>query len=139
MKSLVAFGEEAAELASGDVDPQFVQLFEQQRLGDVAVVMLVEQVGDEGGAEMLPRQDGGGQGGEQRAAVGQEDAFTQVAGDRAVEDEFLNEVRFVAFGGGARRRVGEGQLDLDGREEGGVLGALGGARAFGAWGGWGGG
>jgi len=140
MKAVVVLRQQAAQFAGGDGDAQFAQLFAEQRLGNVAVVLLIEEVADAGGAEVATRQDVGGQGGEQRLALGQEDAFAQVACDLTVADAFLANVGFVAVRGRPRRGVGKGNRDLEGGEEGGVLGAFVGPRAFAAWGGqgWGG-
>ena len=114
VKAVLVFGQEVIDLARGDVDAEFVQLFQQQRLGDVAVVILVEDVADQVGAEVAAGQDVGGQRGQQGLAVGGQDAFAQVAGDLGLEDQFLDEVFLVAMEVEPGRRVGEGNLTSTG-------------------------
>ena len=126
MEVVLVLRQDAIDLTGGDVDAQVEQLFEQQWLGDVAVVILVEDVALQDGSEVTAGQDIGGQRGQQGLALGGQDAFAQVAGDLGPDEQFLDEVFLVALGGGSGRRVGEGDRDLDGGDEGGVLGAFGG-------------
>src|SRR5215472_5983488 len=124
MKAFFVLRQDVVELACGDVDAQFAKLFEQQRLGDVAVVVLVQDVGEQGRTEVAG-QGVVGQRRQQGLAVGGHDAFAAIAGNLAVKYQFLDKEVLVAVGGRAGRRVGEGNLDLDGGAEGGDLGAFG--------------
>ena len=68
VKGVLPLGEDAAEFAGGDVDAQLVQLFQEQRLGDVLVVVLVEDEADQVGSEVAAGQDIGGERGDQASA-----------------------------------------------------------------------
>ena len=46
MEGVVPFGQQAVELAGGNLDPPVVQLGQQQRLGHMGVVVLMQQVTD---------------------------------------------------------------------------------------------
>ena len=52
MKHVMAFGQQPADLAGGNVDAEFEQLLVQQRLSDVVVKMLIQHVLPQRGAEM---------------------------------------------------------------------------------------
>ena len=62
VKGVLPLGQDAAELAGGDVDAQLVQLFPEQRLGDVLVVILVEDETDQVGPKWLPGRTSAGSG-----------------------------------------------------------------------------
>src|SRR5205807_9758366 len=98
VEGLVALGEDAVELAGGQVQAPLAQLLQQQRLGDVVVVVLVQDEGDQVRAVMTAGEHVGGQGGQQGAAVGGLHALPQVTGDVGVEHQFLNDVFLVALG-----------------------------------------
>ena len=49
-------GQDAIDLAGGDVDAELTQLFEQERLGDIAVVILVEDVTLQDGSKVTGAQ-----------------------------------------------------------------------------------
>ncbi len=53
MEAVLFFNQQTIELAGGDVDAKFAQLFEQQRLSDVAVEILVKDEADHRRTEML--------------------------------------------------------------------------------------
>ena len=52
MKAIVFFGEDATDLSTGDSDPPFDQLLQNQRLGDPLMVILIEDVAVESDAEV---------------------------------------------------------------------------------------
>jgi hypothetical protein len=91
VKAVFVRGEEAVQLAGRDVDAVLPQLRQQQRLRDLRLVVLVEDVGDQVGPEVatLDRQDARGERRQHRAAAGQVVAGPQVARVGAVDDEFL--------------------------------------------------
>src|SRR5205809_368478 len=89
-KAVFVLRQDVIELSGRDVDAQITQSFEQQRLRNVAVVILVEAVADEEGAKVVARQDIGGQRGQQRVAIRGQDAFAPVAGDLGLDDQFLD-------------------------------------------------
>ena len=62
VEGVLPLGQDAAEFAGGDVDAQLVQLFPEQRLGDVLVVVLVEDEADQVGSEVAAGDDLGGEG-----------------------------------------------------------------------------
>ncbi len=97
VEGLVPLGEDAVELAGGDVDAQLVQLFQEQRLGDVLVVVLVEDEADQVGSVVAAGQDLGGEWGHQACAVGGQPAFATVADDAGLEDQILNDEVLVSL------------------------------------------
>ena len=97
VEGLGLLGEDAAELAGGDVDAQLVQLLQEQRLGHVLVVILVQDEADQVRPEVAAGQDVGGQGGDQGSAVGGLPAFAAVAGDLGPEDQILNDEVLVSL------------------------------------------
>jgi hypothetical protein len=52
VERFVAFGQHPADLAGGNRDPQFAELLEQQRFGDLIVVILVQDKGSQRGTEV---------------------------------------------------------------------------------------
>ena len=130
MKDFLVLGKDVVELASGDVDAPFVELFEEEGLGDVTVVILVEDVALQKGSEMIARHDVAGQGRQQSSAIGGFNAFAEVACDDGLEEQFLDEEFLEALGGRPRWWVREGDLDFDGVDESKVLVAFGGARTL---------
>ena len=130
MKGVLPLGEDAAEFAGGDVDAQLVQLFQEQRLGHVLVVVLVEDETDQVGSEVAAGQDIGGEWGHQALAVGGQPAFAAVADDAGLEDQILNDEVLVSLEDRPGRDVGQGDDDLLGDGQLGGLGALGGAGPF---------
>jgi len=73
VKDVVVFGQEAVELTSRNDDAVLAQLFQQQRLGDLGVVILVENVDHAVGAKVpaVHRQHARRQRRQHRAALGQ--------------------------------------------------------------------
>ena len=57
MKTIEVLGQDATDLTRGDVDAKRVQLFEQQRLRDVAVVLLVQDIANQDRPEVTAGQD----------------------------------------------------------------------------------
>jgi hypothetical protein len=57
MKDLLILGQNTAQLASGDVDAEVPQFLQEQGLRDVIVVILVQNIGDQLGAEMAAREN----------------------------------------------------------------------------------
>ena len=108
-------------MADGDVDAQLVQLFPKQRLGDVLVVILVDDEADQIRAKMAVGPDIGWQSGHQVLAVGGLPAFAAVTDDPRADDEILNHEVFVAFEGRSGWRVGQRDDNLVGN---GQLGGL---------------
>ena len=127
----VLLGEDAVEFAGGDVDAQLVQLFQEQRLGDVLVVVLVEDVTDQVRSVVAAGQDIGREWGDQACAVGGQPAFATVADDTGLEDQILNDEVLVSFEDGLIRVVVQRDDDVLGDGQLGGLGALGGAGPFG--------
>ncbi len=111
-------------MAGGDVDAQLVQLFPQQRLGDVLVVILVEDEADQVGPKWLPGMTSAGKGGDQVLAVGGQPAFAAVADDAGADDQILDDEVLVALEGGPGRRVDQRDDDLVGDGQLGGLGPL---------------
>ena len=99
MERLLLLGQDAAELAGGDVDAQLEQLFQEQRLGDVLVVILVEDEADQVGPEVAAGDDVGRQGGDQGLAVGGLPTFAAVAGDLGADDQILDDEVLIALEG----------------------------------------
>jgi hypothetical protein len=130
MKTVVVRRQEVVDLTCGDVDAQFAQLFEQQRLRHVALVILVHDEGDQFGTEVAAGQDVRRQGRQQRLASRGDDAFAPIPCQLGLQHQFLNVVFFVAIGHGPRRRVRERDRHEERFEGRGLLGMLGGARAF---------
>ena len=124
------FRQQAAELAGGQVEAPLAQLLQQERLGDVVVVVLVQDEGVQVGAVVAAGEHVGRQRGQQGAAVGGHKPLPAVAGDVGAEDQLLDDVVLVALGGRARRGVGHRQGHLLVDDQQGVLGALGGAGAL---------
>jgi hypothetical protein len=92
MKDLLAFGEDAVDFTSRDQDATLSQLLVQQRLGDVVVVILIQDVTDEFRSEVPARHYLGGQRRQQALAVGCEDPFTQITRDLAMNNQLLHYV-----------------------------------------------
>ena len=97
VKGVLSLGQDAAEFAGRDVDAQLVQLFQQQRLGHVLVVVLVEDETDQVRSEVAAGQNIGGEGGHQALPIGGQPAFAAVADDAGLEDQILNDEVLVAF------------------------------------------
>ncbi len=53
VKRLFVFNENVTDVSTGDSDSPFGQLLQDQRLSDSLMVMLVEDIAPEGGAEVL--------------------------------------------------------------------------------------
>jgi len=47
VKNVLLLGQDAVELSGGDIDAQLVQLFQEQWLGDVPVVILIDDETDQ--------------------------------------------------------------------------------------------
>jgi hypothetical protein len=131
VEGVLPLGEDAAELAGGDVDAQLAQLLQEQRLGHVLMVVLVEDETDQVGSEVAAGQDVGGERSHHTLPTGGQPAFAAIADDAWLEDQLLNDEVLVAFEAGAQRDVGQGDDDLFGDGQLGGLGAFGGARPFG--------
>ncbi len=69
MGSLMVFREDATELVGNDVDAGIVQLYQQQRLRDRGVVILLEVISDPTGNQVAARKHIVGQGGQSRATA----------------------------------------------------------------------
>ena len=67
--AVLPLGEDAAEFAGGDIDAQLVQLLQEQRLGDVLVVVLVEDETDQVRSVVAAGHDIGGERGDQASAL----------------------------------------------------------------------
>lgn len=52
VEGFMAFGQEPADLSGGNGDPEFVELLEQQRLGDLIMVVLVQEKRSHGRPEV---------------------------------------------------------------------------------------
>ena len=52
VKTIVPFGDDAVDLSCRDVDPQLPQLLQNQRLGHVCVMVLIEDKADQGEVEV---------------------------------------------------------------------------------------
>ena len=128
MKDVLRFRQDPAELAGGDVDAQLVQLFPKQRLGDVLVVILVDDEGDQVRPEVAGGQDLGGQVGHQVLAVGSLPAFAAVEDDLGTNDEILDHEVFITFEDRFSWLIDQRDEDLIGNGQLGGLGSLGRAR-----------
>ena len=117
VEGVLLLGQDAAELAGGDVDAQLEQLLQEQRLGDVLVVILVEDETDQVGPEVAAGDDVGGQRGDQGMAVGGLPTFAAVAGDPGAEDQVLNDEVLVPFEGRLGRHIGQRDDDLVGDDQ----------------------
>jgi hypothetical protein len=62
VKAVLLLGQDAVELSGGDVDAQLVQLFQEQWLGDVLVVILRDDETDQGRSEVALGSDTFGRG-----------------------------------------------------------------------------
>ena len=120
-------GEDAAELAGGDVEAQLPQLFQKQRLGDVLVVMLVEDETDQIRPEMAAGRDVDRQRSHHASSVGGQPALAAVADDPRREDQILDDEVLVALEDRPLRRLGETDDGLLGDGQPGGLGPFGGA------------
>jgi hypothetical protein len=78
MKTVVVLRQEVVDLTCGNIDAQFAQLFEQQRLRDVALVILVQDEGDQIGAEVTAGRNVRRQRRQQRVASWGDNAFAPV-------------------------------------------------------------
>jgi len=130
VEGVLALGQDAVELPAGDVDAQLAHLFQQQRLGDVLVVVLVEDEAEQIGAEMAARDGVVGETGHDGLAVGQEPTFAAVTDVVGLDDEALDDEVFVALEPGPWRDQWRLEDDHLVDEELGGLGPLGGAGAF---------
>ena len=101
------FGQDATELARRDIDAQLVQLLPQQRLGDVLMVVLVEDEAEQVGPEVAAGDNPGGQGGDQGLAVWGQPAFAAIADDAGLDDQILDNEIFIALEGRPGRLVDE--------------------------------
>lgn len=99
VKDVLLLGQDAVELSGEDVDAQVVQLFQEQWLGDVLVVILRDDETDQGRSEVALGSDTFGQWGHQVAAVGTPPAFAAVTGDPRADLQILNHEVFVTFEG----------------------------------------
>ena len=126
MKGVFAFGQDPAELAGGDVDAQLVQLFPEQRLCDVLVVILMDDERDQRRSKVAVGSDVGWQSGHQVLAVGGLPAFAAITDDPGTDDEILNHEVFVTFEDRSGWRVGQRDDDLVGDGQLGGLEPLGG-------------
>ena len=81
VKDILPLGEDAIEFASGDVDAQLEQLLQEQRLGHVLMVVLVEDETDQLGSVVATGDDIGGEGCHQASTVGGQPVFTAVEDD----------------------------------------------------------
>src|SRR5208337_3862540 len=127
VKDVLLLGQDAVELSGGDVDAQLVQLFQEQWLGDVLVVILIDDETDQGRSEVAPGSDTFGQWGHQVPAVGTPPAFAAVTGDPRADLQILNHEVFVTFEGRSGGHVGQRDDDFVGDDQLGGLGPLGGA------------
>ncbi len=82
-----------------DIDPQLVQLFPEQWLGDVLMVILVDDEADQVGSEVTAGENSRGQGSDQGLAVGGLPAFTSIEDDMRLDDQFLDDVLLIALEG----------------------------------------
>ena len=112
-------------MAGGDVDAQFEQLFQQQWLGDVLVVILVEDETDQVWPEMAAGDDIDRQRGNQGLAVEGQPSFAAVAGDLGADDQILNDEVLIPLEGCLGRHVGQRDDDLVGDDQLRGLGSLG--------------
>jgi hypothetical protein len=130
VERLLLLSQDPAELAGGDRDAQLEQLLQEQRLGDVLVVILVEDETDQVRPEVAAGDDVVRQGGDQGLAVGGLPAFAAVAGDLGAEDQVLDDEVLVPFEGRLRGYIGDRDDDLVGDDQLGGLGSLGGPGSF---------
>ncbi len=130
VEGVLPLGEDEAELAGGDVDTQLAQLLQEQRLGHVLVVVLVEEETDQVGSEVVAGHHIGGERGHQASAIRGQPVFAAVANEAGFEDQILNDEVLVALEDGSIRAVGQRDDDLVGDGQLGGLGALGRAGSF---------
>ena len=80
-----------------DVNAHLLQLFQQQRLGHVLVVVLVEDVTDQIRSEMAAGQNIGGERSHHVVPIGGQPVFAAVADDARLEFQILNDKVFVSL------------------------------------------
>jgi hypothetical protein len=131
VEGVLPLGEKAIELAGGDVDTRLAQLLQEQRLGHVLTVVLVEDEVGQVRSAVAAGYHLGGEGGHQASAVGGQPAFATVEDGAGPEDQILNDEVLVAREDGPLRAVSQREDDLVGDDQLGGLGSLGGAGAFG--------
>jgi hypothetical protein len=99
MKGVLAFGQDPAQLAGGDVDAPPVQLFPKQRPCDVLVAVLMNDERDQCRPEVAVRSDVSGQFGHRVLAAGGLPAFAAITDDPGADDEILNHEVLIPFEG----------------------------------------
>ena len=104
MKEVVAVGEQAAELARRNLHAPFPQFFQDQRLRDVVLIVLIEHVGPQPGAEMPA--DAGRQRRGDGSAVGQPIPFAFEARIVQLDLQILDGEFLAAETNGAGRQTG---------------------------------
>jgi hypothetical protein len=109
MKYLQALGQQGVHFALGDNNAQVPQLLEDQLFGDTLVVVLIEEIADQGGGE-VSAGDGGGrwQRGEDRPTIGGLVAWAAIEDIVGFNFETLNERLLVILEDGALREIGRG-------------------------------
>ena len=88
--------------------PSWSNCFPQQRLGDVLMVILVEDEADQVGPEVTAGDNLRGQRGDQGLAVWGLPAFAAIADDTGLDDQILDDEIFIALEGRPGRLVDEG-------------------------------
>ena len=131
MEGVLALGEDATEFTGGNVDAQLVQLLQEQRLGHVLMVILVEDETDQVGTVVAAGQDIGGEWGHHALPIGSQPAFAAIADDAGLKDQILYDEVLISFEDGPLRDVGQADDGLLGDGQLGGLGGFGGARPFG--------
>ena len=107
--------------------PSWSNCSQEQRLGDVLVVILMDDERDQGRSKVAVGSDVGGQFGHQVLAVGGLPAFAAITDDLRADDEILNHEVFVPFEDRSGWRVGQRDDDLVGNGQLGGLEPLGGS------------
>ncbi len=97
MEVVLGFGQNPTDLASGDVDAHLKQLLHQQGLGNVLVVILVDDETDQVRSKMTMVLDVVGQWGYQVLAVGTLPAFAAVTDHPRLENQLLYHEVFVTL------------------------------------------
>lgn len=95
MKRVVTFQQNAGDLADGDVNPPFPQLFQQPPLGHVVLVRLQEDVVPQSQAEV--RSQSGRKRRHSKAPVGQAIRRPSIPRDVLLDDQILDHEIAIAF------------------------------------------
>ena len=85
VKGVLSLGQDAAEFAGRNVNAQLLQLFQQQRLSHVLVVVLVQDETDQVRSEVAAGQNIGGEGSHHAVPIGGHPVFAAVADDAGLE------------------------------------------------------